>query len=277
MPSCFQQSGWVLHQTGKCYYENDKMSECIQSFENMREIEPYRHEGLEIYSAALWKLQKTKDLSFLSRQVVDFDRKSPETWCVVGNCFSLQKDHEAAIKFFQRAFQLDPHFTYAYTLIGHEYVSNDQFEKAVDCFRKAIRIDARHYPAWSGLAFVYFREEKFDLAEYHFKYAEKINKGNVSLLTYIGMVQQSRRDYSAALLTFEKIILQSMKSRDELEERRKPNPRAKFHHAAVLLCMERYEEAYEELKEVCDYFPTEAQVCIHIIGIHIIFCIICKI
>jgi hypothetical protein len=42
--------------------------------------------------------------------------------CVMGNCFSLQKDHESALKFFQRALQLDSHFTYAHTLCGHEYV-----------------------------------------------------------------------------------------------------------------------------------------------------------
>lgn len=122
-------------------------------------------EGLEVYSSTLWKLHQKVELTYLSQQVVEFDRKCPETWCVVGNCFSLQKDHEAAIKFFQRAFQIDPSFTYAYTLIGHEYVSNDQFDKAAECFRNAIRIDDRHYNAWSGLAYVYFREEKFDLAE----------------------------------------------------------------------------------------------------------------
>lgn len=40
----------------------------------------------------------------------------------MGNCFSLQKDHEAALKYFQRALQLDQYFTYAHTLCGHEYV-----------------------------------------------------------------------------------------------------------------------------------------------------------
>ena len=29
----------------------------------------------------------------------------------------------------QRAIQIDPSFTYAYTLSGHEYVSNEDFEK----------------------------------------------------------------------------------------------------------------------------------------------------
>lgn len=35
------------------------------------------------------------------------------TRCVAGNCFSLQREHEAAVRLFQRALQLDPHMPYA--------------------------------------------------------------------------------------------------------------------------------------------------------------------
>lgn len=38
--------------------------------------------------------------------------------CVVGNCFSLQRDPAAAVAFFKRAMQLDPGFAYAATLAG---------------------------------------------------------------------------------------------------------------------------------------------------------------
>lgn len=40
----------------------------------------------------------------------------------MGNCFALRKDHETALKNFQRAVQLDSRFVYAHTLCGHEYV-----------------------------------------------------------------------------------------------------------------------------------------------------------
>ena len=40
------------------------------------------------------------------------------TTLVVGNCFSLQKEHETALRYFQRALQLDPRCTYAHTLCG---------------------------------------------------------------------------------------------------------------------------------------------------------------
>lgn len=43
--------------------------------------------------------------------------------CAMGNCYSLQKDHETALKNFQRAVHLDARFAYAHTLCGHEYGS----------------------------------------------------------------------------------------------------------------------------------------------------------
>lgn len=59
---------------------------------------------MDVYSTTLWHLRKEFELSYLAQEIVEFDKLSPETWCVVGNCFSLQNEHESAIKFFQRVF-----------------------------------------------------------------------------------------------------------------------------------------------------------------------------
>ena len=98
------------------------------------------------------------DLAYLAQSLQHFERRAPEAWCAVGNCFSLQKDHETAVKFFRRvrrehmllhihacvlanistiqlislelqALQLNPSFAYAHTLQGHEFVSNDELDK----------------------------------------------------------------------------------------------------------------------------------------------------
>jgi anaphase-promoting complex subunit 3 len=82
---------------------------------------------------------------------MEIDKFSPESWCVVGNSFSLRREHETAVKFFERALQLDRSFAYAHTLCGHEYVCNEDLEKAIQSFREAIYHDDRHYNAWYGL------------------------------------------------------------------------------------------------------------------------------
>ncbi len=58
------------------------------------------------------------------------------------------QEHENALRFCQRALQVDPTYAYAYTLCGHEYFANDDLQKGIDCYRHAIRLDPRHYQAW---------------------------------------------------------------------------------------------------------------------------------
>jgi anaphase-promoting complex subunit 3 len=54
----------------------------------------------------------------------------------------------SGVFFYCMTFQVDPTFVYAYTLLGHEYVTTEELDKAMSCFRNAVRIDARHYNAW---------------------------------------------------------------------------------------------------------------------------------
>ena len=64
----------------------------------------------QVHSTILWHLKKEVPLCYLAKRALDFERTSPYACCVVGNCFSLQKEHDTALKFFQRAIQLQPDF-----------------------------------------------------------------------------------------------------------------------------------------------------------------------
>ena len=72
----------------------------------MRETDPERLLLTELYSTALWFLQREVELSALSQDLVSQARLSPQAWCATANCFSLQKEHETAIKFLHRAVQV---------------------------------------------------------------------------------------------------------------------------------------------------------------------------
>ena len=111
-----------------------------------------------------------------------------QAWSAMGNCFSLQKEHDTAIKFLQRSIQLDPDFTYAYTLLGHEYVLTEELDKGMSCFRTAIRLDSRHYNAWYGIAMIYYKQENYQMAEKHFLRALQINPKHSVLLCHLAVV-----------------------------------------------------------------------------------------
>ncbi|KAH8091968.1 hypothetical protein JL720_5544 [Aureococcus anophagefferens] len=243
------KAGWVQHHVGKVHFEAADYEAAVRSLRTMRRVEPHRMAGLELLSTALWHLKDGVELCYFARHCVDFDARSPEAWCASGNCLSLQKEHDGAIRCFQRAIAVDPRFAYASTLCGHEYVANEDFEKAIGMYRHAMRIDERHYNAWYGLGAIYYRQEKYELAEYHFDRALCHNPTSSVLHCYLGMTLHANQKCHDALRHLRRAALMEPK-----------NPQARFQCANVLISLDKYEDALAELRAVSDHAPREASV-----------------
>ena len=244
-----RDTGYALCLLGKAHAEMVEYQESARAFERARRVDPTRLESCEVYSTVLWHLKRDTRLSHLAQECVSTDRLAPQTWCALGNCFSLQKEHETALRFFRRALQLDPKHPYAHTLCGHEYFANEDFEKAMTSYRAAIRLDPRHYNAWYGLGTVYYRQEKYELSEYHFRHALGINSRSSVLFCYLGMAQHALRRTGDALELLRKAVALDAK-----------NPLAKYEKASVLLSEDRFQEALEALEELKTVAPREASV-----------------
>ena len=244
-----RDTGYALCLLGKAHAEMVAYPESARAFERARRVDPTRLESCEVYSTVLWHLKRDTRLSHLAQECVSCDRLAPQTWCALGNCFSLQKEHETALRFFRRALQLEPKFAYAHTLCGHEYFANEDFEKAMMSYRAAIRLDPRHYNAWYGLGAVYYRQEKYELSEYHFRHALGINSRSSVLFCYLGMAQHALKRTGDALELLQKAVSLDAK-----------NPLAKYEKASVLLSDDRFQEALEELEELKTVAPREASV-----------------
>ncbi|TYH36156.1 hypothetical protein ES332_D13G245600v1 [Gossypium tomentosum] len=127
LPLRHYNTSWVLSQVGKAHFELVDYLEADRVFSLSLRVSPYSLEGMDIYSTVLYHLKEDMKLSYLARELISTDRLAPQSWCAMGNCYSLQKDHETALKNFQRSVQLNTRFAYAHTLCGHEYVYMDNF------------------------------------------------------------------------------------------------------------------------------------------------------
>lgn len=143
IPYNHQKSALILSTLGRCYFEMGKYKDCDKVFKECLKIDPARLEGLEYYSSCLWHLKDQYQLCNLANHALEQSHFALETWMILGNCYSLQKEHEIAIKFFNRATQLSPSYAYAYTLCGHEYVENESYNQAKQCYSQAIACDDR--------------------------------------------------------------------------------------------------------------------------------------
>ncbi|MCJ1448453.1 MAG: anaphase-promoting complex subunit cdc27 [Stictis urceolatum] len=244
-----RETPWVLAQMGRALYEQASYTEAEKYFARIRILAPSHLEDMELYSTVLWHLKNDIDLAHLAHELVGFDRLSPQAWIAVGNSFSLQRDHDQALKCFKRATQLDPTFAYAFTLQGHEHVYNEEYGKAMVAFRSGIIADHRHYNSWYGLARVYEKQGKFEVAEQHYRTAASINPTSSVLLCCIGMVLEKQRRPMLALDLYTQSI--------ELAPR---STLALFKRARVLTQLGHNEQALGVLNDLKNIAPDEANV-----------------
>ncbi|KAI4237781.1 MAG: hypothetical protein LQ352_007919 [Teloschistes flavicans] len=240
---------WVMSQIGRAYFEQGLYADAEKIYARLKTMTPSRIDDMELYSTCLWHLNRETDLAFLAHETIDTDRSSPQAWCVVGNSFSVQKDHDQAVKCFKRATQLNPNFTYAYTLQGHEHMANEEFDKALTAFRTAIAVDNRHFNGWYGLGKVFERQGKYEFAEQHYRTAAVINPSNAVLLTCIGTVLEKLKNPRAALVQYSKAC-----------EISPPVHLAKMKRAKMLAHLHQPQQALEELEVLKNLQPDDAQV-----------------
>ncbi|KAI9887132.1 MAG: anaphase-promoting complex subunit cdc27 [Watsoniomyces obsoletus] len=249
LPAAHRETPWVLAQIGRTLYEKANYVEAEKRFKKVRALSPARLEDMEIYSTVLWHLKNEVGLSFLAHELMDVDRLSPQAWCAIGNTFSLQRDHDQALKCFKRATQVDPRFAYAFTLQGHEHVSNEEYDKAMTAYRSAVQVDNRHYNAWYGLGLVFEKLGQYELAQNHFMIAMRINPTNPVLICCLGVILEKNKKPQSALHQYTNAC--------ELAPR---SALPRYRRARVLVEMGDLKQALKELKVCNDIAPDEANV-----------------
>ncbi|KAL9239384.1 hypothetical protein vseg_013715 [Gypsophila vaccaria] len=249
LPLKHYNTSWVLSQVGRANFGLMDYFEADRAFSLARRQCPYSLDGMDVYSTVLYLLKEDMKLSYLAKELLLTDRLAPQTWCAMGNCYSLQKDHDTALKNFQRAVQLNSRFAYAHTLCGHEHVALEDFESGIRSFQNALLVDSRHHNAWYGLGMVYLRQEKFEFAEHHFRVAFQINPRSSVIMSYLGTALHYLKRNEEALLMMEKAILADKK-----------NPLPMYQKAIILFSMDKYDEALEVLEELKEYAPRECSI-----------------
>lgn len=98
LPRSQSRTAWVQCQVAKANFELVRYEAAATHFKEARRLDRFRLEDLEIYSTVLWHMKRETELMYLAHELMAVDRLSPQSWCVLGNCFSLQKEHDTALQ-----------------------------------------------------------------------------------------------------------------------------------------------------------------------------------
>ena len=253
IPQSQFKSCFVYTLIGRCYFELAKYKEAENYYNLSLLLDPSYLTGLEYFSSVLWHLKDQFKCCNLAHLCLEQCQFAPETWVVLGNTFSLQKEHETAIKFFNRATQINPAFAYSYTLAGHEYVDNENFTEANNCFKKALAFDERQVNAWWGLGNIQLKEQNYSEAVKLFKKCLSINNHSAVLHFYLGTAYLQNKDIKNALNNL--IIAQNLDQK---------NPMIQYQVANIYMNQGKNEEALKILKDLEENMPKEAPIYISI-------------
>jgi len=201
LPVCHYESAFIQGLLGKIFLESGKFIEAESAFSSALKMSPSGIvDYIDSYSSVLWQLRKEVELAHLCTHGlrVANRQKAFRLWIAVGNSFSLQKEYESAIKFFNRAIQINAHYPYAHVLVGHEFFAMDKFDKAKQCYQRALELDPRSYNAYWGLGQVYLKQEEFANAKFNFVKALEINPKSSTVRFSLALVALALKENDLA-------------------------------------------------------------------------------
>ncbi|OQR77110.1 cell division cycle protein 23-like [Tropilaelaps mercedesae] len=151
MLETFRDAPYILTQMAITQQSQRQVYSAVQLFKQVRSIDPYRLQQLDVYSNLLYVQQAETELTYLAHFCVSINKYCKETCAVVANFLSLRGQHEKAVEYYRRALKLDPEYSQGWTLMGHECVEIKDTTSAIEAYRQATNINERDYHAWYGL------------------------------------------------------------------------------------------------------------------------------
>ncbi|KAJ9125163.1 hypothetical protein QFC22_000117 [Naganishia vaughanmartiniae] len=186
----FPTSSHLMAARALTLYHMRNFEDAEKAFDDLREMDPFRLDEIEIYSNMLYVMNKKAKLAQIAHEYAQIDKNRAEVCCLIGelllsigtatresltppqmlftgNYFSSRDEHMKAIQYFKRSLQLNRDYLPAWTLMGHEFVELKNSHAAIEAYRRAVDVNPKDYRAWYGLGQVY---ELLDMHYYAIQY-----------------------------------------------------------------------------------------------------------
>jgi len=182
----FEHSIYIKSQIAKIYYSLRDGIQAAAKFSEIHKEDPYCLDSMDVYSNVLYVQINQPELAQLAHQAFQVDKYRVETCCIVGNYYGLRGQHEKAVLYLQRALKLNPNYSYAWTIMGHENIEMKNSNAAIACYRKATEMNMRDFRAWYGLGQAYEILKMSLYSLYYYRMAQSLKPDDSRMLVALG-------------------------------------------------------------------------------------------
>jgi tetratricopeptide (TPR) repeat protein len=153
-------------------------------------------------------------------------------------------EYDKAIADCDKAIQLDPQFSDAYTTRGTSFLEKRFYEKAIADFDQGIRLNPKNALAYINRGMAYLQKLEFDKAIADCDQAIELNPKGTIAYNNRGIAHLRKRDYDGAIADFEQVI--RIKTKDAL---------AYLNRGAARSGKRDYEEAIADYYRAIQFSP----------------------
>lgn len=140
------------------------------------------------------------------REMLQKGEKDKTIFFRIGRIYHYWENLEEAIKYYDKAIEIDPDYREVHYNLGNIYSCKDDLKKSKEHYIKAIDSDPDDIYALNALAKIYFKLKKFDKAETYHRKALENNAQDLYALRGLGNVHLVRQEYGEALSYYRKAL-----------------------------------------------------------------------
>lgn len=161
LPAIANQQSDVYFSQGIQLDKQKRYSEAIQAYIKALEIDPSDDRVWSNLAANLADETDSPDTTNLAAarkaaiSAIDKNRNRFQAWNTLGVIFSIWKQEDKAIQYYQQALSINPDYPKCLFNLGISYNNLGQDNAAIDAYSRLLKLDPDDWQAWHNLAVSY--------------------------------------------------------------------------------------------------------------------------
>jgi len=141
-----------------------------------------------------------------SQKALQLDPNSSAAWRTIGDIYYAQGIYDKAIFNYQGAIKLTPNDADSYNNLGNAYFYNQDMEHAITSYEQAVRLDTTFAIAFNNVGACYYLKKDFPKAIADYQKAVKLDSTYSNAYKNLGNIYTSLKQYDKGILYYTKAI-----------------------------------------------------------------------